>query len=80
MFTNFVFFVLNSYILNIMMQLHIMNGKCKMCGESIEMPDDAIVGELVECGGCGMTYEISAISNGNVSLKSAEHVGEDWGE
>ncbi|MCL4453366.1 alpha-aminoadipate/glutamate carrier protein LysW [Ferroplasma sp.] len=57
-----------------------METKCKICGEKISVPDDSMVGELLECGSCGMSYEISSINAGTVEIKPAENVGEDWGE
>lgn len=44
------------------------------------VPDDAIVGEIVSCKDCSSEYEVAEISGGNVLLKPAEQVGEDWGE
>ncbi len=57
-----------------------METKCKICGEKIEVPDDSMAGELVECSACGMSYEIASINAGAVTIKPAENVGEDWGE
>lgn len=57
-----------------------MKTKCRDCDGSIEVPDDAMVGELVTCPDCGVDYEVEAIGAGHVSLKVAETVGEDWGE
>jgi len=57
-----------------------METKCKICGEKIEVPDDSIAGELIECPSCGMSYEIASIDGSTVNIKTAENVGEDWGE
>ena len=57
-----------------------METKCKICGEKVEVADDSMVGELLECPSCGMSYEISSINGNTVGIKSAENVGEDWGE
>lgn len=57
-----------------------MNTKCVECGAEISVPNDAIVGEIVSCKDCSAEYEVAEISNGNVLLKAAEQVGEDWGE
>ena len=57
-----------------------MNTSCKECGADLRVPDDAIQGEIVMCEDCSTEYEVAEISNGNVLLKPAEQVGEDWGE
>jgi len=53
---------------------------CEVCSGEIEVPNDAIKGEIVTCPDCGTEYEVIEIKNGTVSLKSAEEIGEDWGE
>ena len=57
-----------------------MNTSCKECGAELNVPNDAIVGEIVSCKDCSTEYEVAEISNGNVLLRPAEKVGEDWGE
>jgi len=57
-----------------------LNTSCKECGAALEVPNDAIVGEIVSCKDCSAEYEVAEISSGNVLLKPAEQVGEDWGE
>lgn len=57
-----------------------MNTSCTECGATLAVPNDAIAGELVSCKDCSQEYEVAEISNGNVLLKPAEQVGEDWGE
>ncbi len=57
-----------------------MNTKCRICGEKIEVPDDSMAGELIECPSCGMNFEIVSIAESSVEIKPAENVGEDWGE
>ena len=57
-----------------------MNASCAECGAGIVVPNDAIVGEILSCKDCSSEYEVAEISNGSVLLKSAEQVGEDWGE
>jgi len=57
-----------------------LNTSCTECGATLAVPSDAIVGELVSCKDCSQEYEVAEISNGNVLLKPAEQVGEDWGE
>ena len=57
-----------------------LTAKCEECGADIAIPDDAIVGEIVECKECSSEFEVSSISNGQVKLKAAEVAEEDWGE
>ncbi len=57
-----------------------MNTSCGECGAEMTVPNDAIVGEIVSCKDCSSEYEVAEISGGNVMLKPAEQVGEDWGE
>jgi alpha-aminoadipate carrier protein LysW len=53
---------------------------CLECDASLNIPDDASVGEIVSCPDCGADFEISKKDGTNVQLKQAETVGEDWGE
>ena len=57
-----------------------MNTSCKECGAPLSVPGDAIAGEIVSCKDCSTEYEVAEIADGNVLLKQAEQVGEDWGE
>ena len=43
------------------------------------IPDDAVNGEIVTCPDCGASYELVKASEG-FELKSAQTVGEDWGQ
>ena len=56
--------------------------QCQECGATIEVPDDALPGEIIACPDCGTEYEVVSIDPkaGKVELKPAEEVGEDWGE
>ena len=57
-----------------------LKAKCEECDADITIPDDAIVGEIVECKECSSEYEVASIANGQVKLKRAEVAEEDWGE
>ena len=57
-----------------------MNIECKDCGGEINIPEDVVVGEIVSCPDCGGEFEITSNSEGKINVKSAESVGEDWGE
>ncbi len=52
---------------------------CPVCGDMVQVPDDALDGEIVECSGCGAQLEVVK-KEGAVSLKLLEGVEEDWGE
>jgi alpha-aminoadipate/glutamate carrier protein LysW len=53
---------------------------CLECNQEIRVPDDVIDGEIVTCGDCGTSFEIDISESGVLSLRTAESVGEDWGE
>lgn len=57
-----------------------MNTSCRECGAELSVPGDAIAGEIVSCKDCSTEFEVAEISDGNVLLKPAEQIGEDWGE
>jgi alpha-aminoadipate/glutamate carrier protein LysW len=53
---------------------------CTECSGDLTVPNDAIDGEIVTCGDCGTSFELDVSSEGVINLKTAESVGEDWGE
>jgi alpha-aminoadipate carrier protein LysW len=57
-----------------------LNKECKDCGAEIKVPNDSVVGEIVTCPDCGADFEISSKEGEKIELKSAESVGEDWGQ
>lgn len=57
-----------------------MIAKCEECDADISIPQDAIVGEIVQCKECSSEYEVASINGGSVKLKKAEVAEEDWGE
>lgn len=57
-----------------------METKCLECDGSVNVEDDAVVGEIVTCKDCGADYEVASIDNGTITIKAAESVKEDWGE
>ncbi len=54
--------------------------KCPVCGGDIEIPDDAMSGELFEHEECGAQLELEIDEKGDMRLKEAEEITEDWGE
>jgi len=53
---------------------------CPVCGGSVDVPGDALPGELFECGECSAQLEYFTDDKGNGSLRVAEEVAEDWGQ
>jgi len=51
---------------------------CIECGTDVEMPGDAVSGEIIDCPSCGVELEV--VNPGTRELKVAESAGEDWGE
>lgn len=54
--------------------------ECEMCGGSISIPQDAVMGEILKCPDCGIEYEVKEITESSYKLIQAENVKEDWGE
>jgi len=54
--------------------------ECQECGADINVPEDSVVGEIVTCPDCGGDFEIALKNGDKVELKTAETVGEDWGQ
>ncbi len=52
--------------------------KCPICGGPVEVPDDAVSGEIIEHD-CGISLEV-VVEKSTVKLRPFEGVGEDWGE
>jgi alpha-aminoadipate carrier protein LysW len=57
-----------------------MSFNCIDCGLNLEIPDDALEGEIIGCPDCGLDYVVSKDEDGTVSLKELILEGEDWGE
>jgi len=57
-----------------------LKAKCPECDGDLDIPDDAIDGEIISCPDCGMDFEVTIKEGGEVELKPAEIEGEDWGE
>jgi len=53
---------------------------CPDCLAELEVPDDAVVGEIVNCTDCGLELEIEGIDNGKIELQKLAIEKEDWGE
>lgn len=57
-----------------------VKAKCTDCLAEIDVPDDALVGEIVNCPDCGLELEVEGIENGKVELNKLVIEKEDWGE
>jgi alpha-aminoadipate carrier protein LysW len=51
---------------------------CLECGADMELPEDAIIGELLVCEECDSEFEVTALSP--LTIEMAPEVEEDWGE
>lgn len=63
-----------------MKKVKVIVTKCPVCEGNIEIPFDAIHGEIVSCPDCGSMFEVDSVDEGRISLKQVEVQGEDWGE
>ena len=52
--------------------------ECPVCGGGVSAPSEAIISELVDCGGCASELEVINLSP--LSLRLAPMEDEDWGE
>ena len=53
---------------------------CPECLAEIEIPEDALVGEIVSCPDCGLELEVESIQGDKVKLQKLVIEKEDWGE
>jgi alpha-aminoadipate carrier protein LysW len=51
---------------------------CTECTSSLDLPADAVEGEVVACADCGVELEV--VSTSPLALALAPEVDEDWGE
>jgi len=54
--------------------------KCLECDAEIPVPPDVVVGEILNCQDCGLSFEVCSIHGNELEIKVAEIEGEDWGE
>ena len=52
---------------------------CAECDANVNIPNDAVEGEIVTCAECGASFELGKTTDG-FELKPAQTVGEDWGQ
>ncbi len=52
--------------------------QCPVCEGEVELADDTVAGELIECPDCGSELEVLEVNPPR--LAEAPEVEEDWGE
>jgi alpha-aminoadipate carrier protein LysW len=52
--------------------------ECVECGADVALPDDAEIGEIVDCATCGTELEVIDVSP--PVIEPAPELEEDWGE
>lgn len=52
--------------------------ECVECGAALSIDEDAIEGEIIVCGECGVELEIISLDPLEIDLAPTEM--EDWGE
>jgi alpha-aminoadipate/glutamate carrier protein LysW len=56
----------------------LMAAECPVCDAEVELGDDTVEGELVECPDCGSELEVTSLKP--LALAEAPEAEEDWGE
>lgn len=51
---------------------------CVECNAALEIPSDAVQGEILDCPDCGVELEV--VNPQTEELRVAEAAEEDWGE
>ncbi len=52
--------------------------ECNECGGAVEIDDDVMLGEILQCPDCGIELEVVGIDP--VQIELAPEIEEDWGE
>ena len=55
-----------------------LTAECPECAANVSLPEEAVVGEIVQCAECGVALE--AVSQDPWKLARAPEEEEDWGE
>lgn len=53
--------------------------ECPVCGGGVDVADNVIVGELLDCDDCGSELEVRALDPA-LRIEEAPMAAEDWGE
>lgn len=51
---------------------------CPECDAGLEIPADAVIGEIVPCPECGVEFEVTGTDP--FTVEPAPEIEEDWGE
>ncbi|WP_455278211.1 alpha-aminoadipate/glutamate carrier protein LysW/ArgW [[Eubacterium] cellulosolvens] len=54
--------------------------KCTDCSADVQVPSDALDGEIVVCPDCGLELQVKKQSSGEIELTEVTKEKEDWGE
>jgi alpha-aminoadipate carrier protein LysW len=54
--------------------------KCPDCSVDVQVPSDALDGEIVVCPDCGLELQVKKQSSGAIELTEVTKEKEDWGE
>ncbi len=52
--------------------------ECPVCSADLEVVDDVIIGELLDCEDCGSELEVTELDP--VAVEVAPETEEDWGQ
>ena len=52
--------------------------ECVGCGASVQLPNDVMENEIMQCSDCGVELEVLSVEP--LILAMAPEVEEDWGE
>lgn len=55
-----------------------MSVECVVCEAEVEVPEDAMIGEILVCEDCGAELEVTSLNP--LTVQEAPEVEEDWGE
>jgi alpha-aminoadipate carrier protein LysW len=53
--------------------------ECPVCAGSVDLPQDVMLGELLDCDECGSELEVATLTPA-IELREAPMAAEDWGE
>ena len=54
--------------------------ECPHCSALIKIPEDVVMGEILDCPDCGTELEVIEVKESGIEISTAEIEGEDWGE
>ncbi len=57
-----------------------MQAQCPICDANITLSSTVEAAEIITCAECKNRLEVGSIDGGNVVLKEAPKVEEDWGQ